>query len=201
MTNIPAGNSYDKYGTRNPIARYLMGGFLEAFDELSGKTAANTVFEAGCGEGHLSLRLARRGYRVRGSDLSTEIVNTAQSNARREGLDAPFTARSIYDLDESDSADLVVCCEVLEHLDKPDAALRVLTRIARPWLLVSVPREPLWRALNILRGSYLTDWGNTPGHLQHWSTPSFLSFLSGAIDVVEVRRPFPWTMALCRTRG
>ena len=30
----PAGNFYDKYNTRNPIARALMQGFLRAFEEL-----------------------------------------------------------------------------------------------------------------------------------------------------------------------
>ena len=36
-------------------------------------------------------------------------------------------------------------------------------------LLVSVPREPLWRALNVARGAYLRELGNTPGHVNHWS--------------------------------
>ena len=36
-------------------------------------------------------------------------------------------------------------------------------------LLVSVPREPLWRGLNMARGAYMRDLGNTPGHVNHWS--------------------------------
>ena len=53
--------------------------------------------------------------------------------------------------------------------DDPERALDVLAGLARPWLIASVPREPLWRALNLARLSYVGDLGNTPGHLNHWS--------------------------------
>ena len=65
-------------------------------------------------------------------------------------------------------------------------------------LLVSVPREPLWRALNMARGAYLTDLGNTPGHVNHWSRRGFEALLSRHGEVVETRSPFPWTMTLVR---
>ena len=97
-----------------------------------------------------------------------------------------------------DAAELVVCCEVLEHLADPERGLAVLASLARPWLLVSVPREPVWRALNLARGHYFADLGNTPGHLNHWSRRGFVNWLSTRLSVVEVRAPLPWTMALCR---
>ena len=101
----------------------------------------------------------------------------------------------------ADAAELVVCCEVLEHLDDPVRGLSVLRRLARPWLIVSVPREPLWRALNLARLSYVGALGNTPGHVNHWSQGAFLDFLAGSVQVVEVRSPLPWTMALCKVEG
>ena len=65
-------------------------------------------------------------------------------------------------------------------------------------MLVSVPREPLWRGLNMARGAYLRDLGNTPGHLNHWSKREFAGLLRRYGEVVELRSPFPWTMALVR---
>ena len=56
----------------------------------------------------------------------------------------------------------------------PERALAEMARVARGYLLVSVPREPLWRALNIARGAYVRDLGNTPGHLNHWSRRAFV---------------------------
>jgi len=64
-----------------------------------------------------------------------------------------------------------------------------------------VPREPIWRALNLARGKYVRDLGNTPGHLGHWSRRGFLELLGGRLEVVAVRTPLPWTMALCRANG
>ena len=89
------------------------------------------------------------------------------------------------------AAELVVCCEVLEHLDDPERALEVLAGLARPWLIASVPREPLWRALNLARLSYVGALGNTPGHLNHWSKRGFERFLGERFEVVEVRSPHP----------
>jgi hypothetical protein len=74
-----------------------------------------------------------------------------------------------------------------------------MVRVARGGhLLVSVPREPLWRALNMARGAYLRDLGNTPGHVNHWTKRGFTSLLSRHGDVIEARSPFPWTMLLVR---
>ena len=130
------------------------------------------------------------------------VVEVARKRALGEGLDVSFDARAVQELDpERDAAELIVCCEVLEHLPDPLAALEILAGLARPWLLVSVPREPLWRALNMARFAYVRSLGNTPGHVNHWSKQTFIAFLARRFEVVEVRAPLPWTMALCRARG
>lgn len=196
------GNTYDKYGTRNPIARRLMDGFLAKFDLLLEASGAEGVHEVGCGEGHLSIRMAEAGLTVRASDFSKQIISQAEKNASEVGAHVAFKPASIYDLDpEEDAAELVVCCEVLEHLEEPERALSVLASLARPFVLVSVPREPLWRVLNVARGKYLRDWGNTPGHLQHWSKRQILNLLETRFDIIEESSPFPWTMVLCRVRN
>ena len=198
---VVAGNAYDKYGTRNPLARAMVSGFLETLRKLVQATGAREVHEVGCGEGHLSVRLARQGLKVRGSDFSRQVVEQARRNAQAAGVDITFQAASIYDLRPPEAAaELVICCEVLEHLPEPDRALEILASLARPHLIVSVPREPVWRMLNLARGKYWRQWGNTPGHLNHWSKPAFLSFLSRRLEIVESCSPFPWTMARCRSR-
>ena len=193
------GNVYDKYATRNPIERRLVAGFVDALLGLVDRTGAREAHEVGCGEGELSMRLASRGLSVRGSDVSAEVVAEAERRAAEAGLRIPFKAAGIEELEPgADAAELVVCCEVLEHLEDPARGLDVLTALATPWLVVSVPREPLWRALNLARLSYVGALGNTPGHLNHWSKDSFLRFLSERLEVVETHSPLPWTMALCR---
>ncbi|HVX66732.1 MAG TPA: class I SAM-dependent methyltransferase [Bryobacteraceae bacterium] len=196
----PEGNYYNKYESSNPVARRMMQGFLRAFDELSAAAQVATVYEVGCGEGHLSFRLARRGAEVRASDVSERLIEEANRKAAAERLRARFDCASVYNLTAAEGAELVVCCEVMEHLEQPEEALDVLAGLARPYLLTSVPREPLWRILNMVRGSYWRQWGNTPGHVQHWTSSGFLRFLGRRFDVVEMRQPLPWTMALCKVR-
>lgn len=198
----PAGNFYDKYRTRNPIARALMRGFLDAFDGLVQEISpVGHAVEIGCGEGELSMRLARAGWRVHGYDIAADAVDEARQRASSAALEIPFEVMDIQHAGlKLGPAELVVCCEVLEHLDDPVAALRTLAGLSAPYLLVSVPREPVWRALNMARGRYVTEFGNTPGHVQHWTKAAFLSMLRSEVDVLAVRSPLPWTMALCRVR-
>ena len=162
-------------------------------------TQAREVHEVGCGEGQLSIFLCKEGRRIRGSDFSSHVIEKARTSAREKKCDIEFKVSSIEDLQpERDAAPLIICCEVLEHLPGPEEALRKLVMLAKPYLLVSVPREPIWRCLNMVRGKYLSDFGNTPGHLQHWSSQSFLNFLSTQTKVLTFRKPLPWTMALCQ---
>jgi 2-polyprenyl-3-methyl-5-hydroxy-6-metoxy-1,4-benzoquinol methylase len=196
------GNVYDKYGTSNPIARRLMARFLADFDELVERTGAVEAHEVGCGEGELAIRLAQGGLRARGTDAFPQVLGEARRRASAAGVEIDFEATPAERLEPArHAAELIVCCEVLEHLEDPERALEVLAGLARPWLIASVPREPLWRALNLARLSYVGELGNTPGHLNHWSRRGFVRFLTRRFEVVEVMTPTPWTMALCRVQS
>jgi 2-polyprenyl-3-methyl-5-hydroxy-6-metoxy-1,4-benzoquinol methylase len=180
----------------------MVGGFIDCVLELAARTAAREAHEVGCGEGELSLALARTGLAIRGSDISAAVIAEARERAVAAGLDVPYRAAPIEELESpADAAELIVCCEVLEHLPDPEAGLEKLVSLARPWLIVSVPREPLWRALNLARGKYIGDLGNTPGHLNHWSRRRFLDFVGERVEIVETRRPLPWSMVLGRARS
>ncbi|QNA90997.1 class I SAM-dependent methyltransferase [Massilia sp. Dwa41.01b] len=200
---IVIGNTYDKYGSKNPIVKWMMNGFDTALSELVTRAAPRSIHEVGCGEGYWVLRWNEGGIPARGCDFSTAVIDIARENAGQRALQPGlFEARSIYDLEAArDAADLVVCCEVLEHLEDPEAGLRALQSVTVRHLILSVPREPLWCALNLARGKYIRDWGNTPGHLQHWSRKGFISLVSSYFDIVETRSPLPWTMLLCRPRN
>ncbi len=199
---LVVGNAYDKYGSSNPIVRRIMAGFESALGELVSRANPANIHEVGCGEGYWVLRWRREGLAARGTDVSPTAIALARENADREDLPPTlFETRSIYELRPGrDAADLLVCTEVLEHLQTPEAGLRALQRVTEGHLIVSVPREPLWRALNLVRGSYLSTLGNTPGHLQHWSARGFERLVSDYFQVVAVRHPLPWTMLLCRPR-
>jgi ubiquinone/menaquinone biosynthesis C-methylase UbiE len=189
---VVAGNVYDKYHTSNPLARHLMQGFLGSFDRLFELFPGERVLEVGCGEGYLLERM-RRSYPdavMAGLDISYGIVQTA-----RDGGNASVLQASAYELPWPDKSwDVVVACEVMEHLDEPERALAELRRVGRRACLLSVPREPWWRIANMARGRYVGSLGNTPGHMQHWSRGNFAALVSTYFAVKKVQTPFPWTM-------
>jgi len=196
---VIAGNIYDKYGSTNPIVKYIMKCFLDSLLSLVSDTDAIDIHEIGCGEGNISIELAKQNRIVRACDLSEKMIQKAKKNAELNNIEIAFNVGNIYDLvPEKDAAGLIVCCEVLEHLEKPDIALNILQKLANPFLIISVPSEPLWSILNIARFKYIYRLGNTPGHIQRWTRKGFQDLLSRYFDVIKVLTPIPWTMVLCR---
>jgi 2-polyprenyl-3-methyl-5-hydroxy-6-metoxy-1,4-benzoquinol methylase len=196
---VPTGNTYDKYGSTNPVVRRLMHGFEAALSELFARAAPASVLDVGCGEGVLTHRWAEQlgERRIVGIDLEdpklrSEWVTRQRANLEYRAMPAenlPFAANEF---------ELAAAIEVLEHVPDPRRTLAEMSRVASRHLLVSVPREPLWRGLNIARGAYLRELGNTPGHVNHWSARGFARLLGGYGEVIEIRSPFPWTMLLVR---
>ncbi len=197
---VPTGNTYDKYGSSNRVVRRLMAGFDSALDELWVEAAPDSALDVGCGEGVLTERFAERlgAGRVAGVDLEDPKLRAEWDRRARPNLE--FRSYDGGDLPfRRNDFDIACAIEVLEHVPDPEHTLAEMVRVARRHVLVSVPREPLWRALNMLRGSYVRQWGNTPGHVNHWSKPGFLDFLNAHGTIAAIRSPFPWTMVLVRT--
>jgi 2-polyprenyl-3-methyl-5-hydroxy-6-metoxy-1,4-benzoquinol methylase len=196
---VPTGNTFDKYGSTNPVVKRLMGGFHSTLDELWSRAAPASILDVGCGEGVLTEEWAERlgDGRIVGIDLDDPKLRAEWDKRSRPSLD--FRVEEATSLSFADGEfDMATAIEVLEHVPEPEATLAEMARVAGRRLLVSVPREPLWRGLNMARGAYWGTLGNTPGHVNHWSKRSFVSLLSRYGTVEEARSPFPWTMVLVR---
>ncbi len=193
------GNTYDKYGSSNPVVRRLMTGFHRNLDELWGLAAPTSILDVGCGEGVLTLEWAERlgDGRIVGIDLDDPLLHEQWKDRTRDNLEYQVMKAENMPFAENEF-DMATAIEVLEHVPDPEDTLCEMARCAKRWILVSVPREPLWRATNMGRGAYWKTLGNTPGHLNHWSSGAFKKLLSQYGEVVELRQPFPWTMCLVR---
>ena len=196
---VVTGNTYDKYGSTNPLVRRLMASFERTLDELLARAEPRSLLDVGCGEGVLVHRWAQQlgERRVVGVDLEEESIQAGW--AEREGPNLEYRTMPAEDLPFAENEfELASAIEVLEHVPDPEHTVAEMARCAERHLLVSVPREPLWRMLNMARGAYIPQLGTTPGHLNHWSKRSFTQLLSRYGQVTEARSPFPWTMLLVR---
>ena len=190
------GNTYDKYGSTNPVVKRLMAGFESALEDLFTRAAPQSLLDVGCGEGVLTSEWAPRvPGRVVGIDLEDPLL--AAEWAKRSAPNLEYRVMKAENLPFADGEfDCATAIEVLEHVPDPEHTVAEMARVAQRHLLVSVPREPVWRMLNMARGAYWKDLGNTPGHVNHWSRASFVRMLERHGTVAEVRTPFPWTMVL-----
>lgn len=193
-----SGNYFDKYRTTNPLYRHLTHRFLCALTRLVDSAAPTSMLEVGCGPGDLAARLLQM---VHGGEMMHYVgIDRSASQIMQAKLAAPSLAFDVA-LAESlpfqdASYDIVVACEVLEHLEHPRLAVGEMARVTRRWCIVSVPWEPLWRSMNFCRGKYLRDFGNTPGHLNHFSRRAIRELVQTDFRIVDERHPLPWSMLL-----
>ena len=91
------------------------------------------TLDVGCGGGLLAEELARLGCTVTGVDLSEPSLAIARAHAAHGDLAIAYVAASAERLPFADASfALVTCCDVLEHLDDPDAALAEIARVLAP---------------------------------------------------------------------
>ncbi len=196
------GHKYTEEGS-GKVGGKLLDGYFKSVEKLfkdSGLKSGKAI-ELGCGEGYSTERLNKmlpKDIALEASEFVDALVPLAQKN----NPDIKVTQESVYELRHDDSSfDLVFLLEVLEHLDFPDKALQEIQRVLKPggFLILGVPREPLWCTLNMARGKYLAHLGNTPGHLNHWSKITLVRYLTRHFaKPLVVRNPLPWNQVLIR---
>jgi ubiquinone/menaquinone biosynthesis C-methylase UbiE len=209
QADVPAdfvpGNHFDKYRSRNFVHRILMDGFLSSARSLLLRARPRRILEVGCGPGDLAARLLDTGPANPSHPIDytgIDVSEGAIAAAREASPHRDFRVASAYALPFDDASfDMVIACEVLEHLERPADAIREIARVSNKHLLLSVPWEPAWRLLNLARGKYVARLGNTPGHVQHFSRAMIRGLVGPSFAILAEERPLPWTMLLAARRS
>lgn len=195
---MPETSNYQKHISRNPLQKFLIDNFYKSLVCLAKPIRPVTVLDVGCGEGFslINLRRSKIGKVYEGVDYSHDAIRLGKKLYPKLNI----KLGNIYDLAYKNSAfDLVICTEVLEHLKKPHEALSEIKRVAKKYIIFSVPNEPFFILANLLRGKYLGTFGNHPEHVNHWTSGTFKRFLrKNGLKISCMRHPFPWTMVLAR---
>jgi len=195
IKNIITGNYYNKYKSNYLLDKYFVNKYKNAFINIISKLEMKSVLEIGSGEGFiLNYLLNNKNINlIIGSDIELEYVNLYSNiyfNIRGVlciGEQLPFCDKIF---------DLVLLCEVLEHVNQPIKVIKEATRVSKDKILLTIPYEPFWRIMNLLRFKYISSFGNTPGHINHWSYRSIKLFLEEYMTIEVIQIVFPWIFIL-----
>ncbi|EKD65338.1 MAG: methyltransferase type 11 [uncultured bacterium] len=193
-TQLPT--NFIKHTTKNPLQKLLINNFYSTLVSLAKPINPNTVLDAGCGEGFTLNKLMSNniGKSIEGVEYTKEAITLGKKLFPK----AKIKSGSIYELPyKNNSFDLVICTEVLEHMEYPQKALLEALRVSKKHIILSVPNEPFFRIANLLTGKYVNEFGNSPGHINHWTFFSFQDFIKKrGIKITKIKLPFPWIIVL-----
>jgi SAM-dependent methyltransferase len=196
MTKQPLPTNFIKHTSKNPIQKYLIENFFSSLISLIKPLQIESILDAGCGEGFTMNKLIENkiGRKTEGIEYSKEAVFLGKKFYPKLNI----KQASIYNLPyKENSFDLIICTEVIEHLEDPKKALQEMLRVSKKYLIISVPNEPLFMLSNFLRGKNLSRLGNDIGHVNHWNIFGFKKFLKkNGLRIEEIRLPFPWIMIM-----
>ena len=174
MTKYSYANQ-QKHLRKDPFSRWYLRRVMETLYRLIASTRPSSVLDAGCGEGFVIRYLVCRdqSLRVTGVDLQPEAIQYA-----KEYVSGPvtFQVEDLQDLSFPDNSfDTVVCSQVLEHLDDAESAIAELKRVARKYVIISVPNEPYFKWINNI--AQATRLCMDPGHVNFWSHTDFQNII------------------------
>lgn len=189
-----------KYSNANPLHRLSLDRFHQAIAAELKAVAPQSVLDFGCGEAFALDELAKQGVSFadyEGVDLRTDALD----EARLRWPQHRFTSADILDpAFDGRRFDVTLALEVFEHLYEPERVLKRLAELTNDMLILSVPHEPWFQLVNLMRGRDFIRLGNHPEHVQHWNPASFAEFIAPYAEVASVKRSFPFIIATARPR-
>lgn len=151
--------------------------------------------DAGCGVGDHSIRIAKRGYRCLGVDISENILRRATKNVVACGLESKvsFVCQALEEMSFQEATfDAVHCRGVLMHIPQWEKALANLCSVLKPGgriVIMENNHKSLEAAIVMLvrriqaRKSKLI---NTPAGLEFWSEENGQPFLARIANIATV---------------
>lgn len=196
MDEDTLSTNFEKHTSKNPLQKLLIKNFYKNLLNLAKPLNPTSILDAGCGEGITLNKLLQNGIgkNLEGIEYSKHAIEISKKIYPKQKI----KYGTVYDLPyKSDAFDLVICTEVLEHLEEEKKGLSELIRVSNKYLLLTVPNEPWFTIQRILRGKNLMRLGAHPEHVNHWTSNAFKKFLKkNGLKIKEVKLPFAWTMIL-----
>lgn len=190
-----------EYQSTNPLVKILYRNYFSSLQRIIQTFESNwKLLEVGCGAGESSREIngMLKGQYLEVSELDGRLVNKLLESAPPYRI----SQESVYALQRIDNEfDVIFLLQVLEHISEVGRALQEIFRVAKRLIVISVPNEPLWRILNILRGKYWLAFGNTPGHINHWTVQQLIQLIKRHGQIISIYNPVPWTIIVAKRHG
>jgi SAM-dependent methyltransferase len=137
--------------------------------------APGVIVEAGCADGMMTAELAQIARDVWAFDISREMV--------RRCPQLPNVYYAVADIETvpfAGHADMIVCCEVLEHVEHPRGVIERMVRAADRVLCTCPVTEPLNEdAFDLGLYRHEQKAGDASGHIWAMDMDGFLSLFDG----------------------
>ena len=187
----------EKHTTQNPVSQFFLNNFKQLVLEQTKQLNPESILDVGAGEGFM-LEMFRKNNVAKKIE-GIEYMDEAIKLGNKINPKVKIKKGDIYKLPyKAGTFDLIICTEVLEHLENPKKALTELIRVAKKYIILSVPNEPLFTIQRIIRGKNVMKLGAHPEHIQHWSSGSFEKFIGKQIKIIDSKTPLPWIMVTAK---
>jgi SAM-dependent methyltransferase len=177
---------YSDSASKNPAQKYRFNLILEELEQFRNQESVK-IMDIGCGQGDLLFAAQNLfpGFNLIGLELSQEGVNIVKE---KTGLTNIFQADLLNYANELKQfhgwADIIVCSEVLEHVNDPVLFLKTSLMFlkSKGMLIITVPGGPM------------SSFDSSIGHRQHFNKDSILHLLNnvGINNIKIYHAGFPW---------
>jgi SAM-dependent methyltransferase len=132
----------EQWQCRDPALTNITDLIMKMLSPLRGR-----ALDVGCGTGRVTIRLAEQGFEVDALDVEEKVIDIARRVAARRNLTINFSVCDFVAQGDSfadATYDVVVCTEVLEHLENWRPVVRIMCRVLKPGgtLVITVPHNP-----------------------------------------------------------
>jgi ubiquinone/menaquinone biosynthesis C-methylase UbiE len=182
-----------KYLTKNPLKRKVIEHLIERIIEIVGSIRPPVLSDAGCGEGEIVYFLKNSYPKIYTIciDSSLEALRTAKKvDDRNEYVHADI----FYIPLKKDIVDTTICVEVLEHLNRLHEALGEIKRVTKCHFIATVPNSFIFRLLNLFSFKNISNLGEDPEHIHHFTNKSLIKILSEHFEVKSVKHIKIWML-------
>jgi 2-polyprenyl-3-methyl-5-hydroxy-6-metoxy-1,4-benzoquinol methylase len=129
----------------------------------------NSILEVGCGNGDMSISIAKLNKKVMASDIAEGNIRIVKEKVASEGLSS-YINTSVENIEylsfEDKSFDTIICLHTLEHVRFLNKAIDELKRVAKKRIIIIVPKQKFSR--------YTADY-----HLNFFGEPAQLQLCVG----------------------